>query len=164
MTSWIDRFKNSEFASVREHATMAEKEFKAAICIPNDMLPEYLQTKKEWDIDDRPGHEYDPETNEGGRFYGTTIEDIERRMAARQVEEKQISDFQQTKLDKEDRLMAYAAQWDAEENLEDDDKTPIEYHEDGPKFHQNAVNFLRTVMNHEDWEDFEEKCADTLEG
>lgn len=149
--SFLDRFKNSEFASVRHHATMAEKEFKSAIIINNDVLPEELQTHDQWEADDRDGHHYTEENPDGGKFYGTDLLTIERRMAKMKKEE---SEHKRAKRTRQSRLESYAEQWDANES--------IEYHEDDNKFHTNAVLFLRLVLSEEEFEQFEEEVEATL--
>ena len=72
----LDRFKNSEFPFVREMARGLEQDFKEAIFLPNDILPDHLQTHDEWHLDDRPGR--------CGKFYGTSIAEIERRQQTQQ--------------------------------------------------------------------------------
>ena len=153
MTSWLDRFKTSEFASVREHATMAEQEFKEAIVIHNDCLPEYLQTHDAYEMEDREGHHHTAADPNGGHFYGTDLATIERRMAARAAEQED-SQHVKDKREKESRIEEYAAQWDAEER--------IDYRDDEFRLHRNQLKFLRLVLSQEEWEDFEEEVEATL--
>lgn len=157
--SFLDRFKNSEFASVREHATMAEKEFKEAIVISNDCLPPELQTHDSYEMCDFDL--YDPTTNEGGKFYGTDLATIERRLAEKNKEESEHKKIKRTKAD---RLEFYAEQWDEQAAKADEDKEAFVYMEDDAKFHQNAVLFLKLVLTVEEFEDFEDAVEKEIEG
>jgi len=140
--SFLDQFKNSEFASVRHHATMAEQEFKAAIIVSNDILPPELQTHNCWEPSDG---------EDGGKFFGTDLLTIERRLA---TIEKQESDHVVTKRTKGERLESYAQQWDENER--------IEYHDDDKKLHQNSVLFLKLVLSDEEFEEFEEEVEKSI--
>lgn len=140
--SFLDQFKNSEFASVRHHATMAEQEFKAAILVSNDILPPELQTHSTWEPSDN---------EDGGKFYGTDLLTIERRLAKIEKEE---SEHVKAKRTKGERLESYAQQWDENER--------IEYHDDEKKLHQNSVLFLKLVLSEEEFENFEEEVEAAL--
>ena len=171
--SHLDRFLNSEFPFVREVTRGAIEDFEAAIVIPNEHLPEYLQTHDKWEKDDRPGMGYDPSKGQDGRLYGTDLATIRRRMDARKKVTEE-SAHQVEKREKASRIDRYAEQIAdcpvyndkrPSGEVKNSSETPpaeLQFDEDEFRIARKQLRFLNQVLSHDEWEEFEEEVQNSL--
>jgi len=119
-----ERINGMEFESNRELMQGFYDALKQAIVIPNSCLPERMHEHKSFEVGSVGC--------EDGKVYGKTIDRIEKILA----KEKETSEFQNVKAEKEKRVSKYAAQVVETGEFEYDDVVDA-----------NMVKFLEKLAN-----------------
>jgi len=128
MLTTQERIDQMESPIARELCQNYADALADALAWSNDVLPEEFQQHKEWEPND-----------EGGKFYGSSLSDIQRKLDAKKPKQPELSPTEKDRAERAWRIEKYIDQ------LDGPTETELEFIEDELRLHRAQVTFAKLV-------------------